>query len=266
MVNAVCTEQLHNSKLRRTPEADTINRGRGVRRREGVPNKIPQDRAPEVVRKRIISADTAKDTPEPDLLVIAVARGPGISHRLETAHRDIRTRFEDGEKLIDAAIGDRKLRKFRGPLTDSDRKRLGVESPSDDGSHSSLKPTREEQQGGQGVKQAGEGSGKGPLHDGSVRGPRGGVGKRKRKGDGVPHRRPPQAGERPSHGEVLQGLALKHAAKIKPQGDSDLCRAEPRRKRKSSEAGKAATPCFTKAERPWAPIALKGIWRTRCKA
>ena len=88
MVNVVSTEQLHNPELRRTPKADAIDRGRGVRRREGDPDKIPQDRAREVVRKRVITADTAKDTTEPDLLVIAMARGPSICHRFETAHED----------------------------------------------------------------------------------------------------------------------------------------------------------------------------------
>ena len=42
--------------------------------------------------------DTAEDTPEPDLLVIAVARGPGICHRLETAHRHMGPRGFEVER------------------------------------------------------------------------------------------------------------------------------------------------------------------------
>ena len=70
VVNVVSTEQLHNPMLRRTLKADTIDRGRGIGRRKGVPNQIPQNRAREVVRKRILSAATAEDTSKSDVLVV----------------------------------------------------------------------------------------------------------------------------------------------------------------------------------------------------
>ena len=249
MVNVVSTEQLHNSMLRRTPKADTIDRGRGVGRRKGVPNQIPQNRAREVVRKRIISAATAEDTSKSDMLVVPVARRPGISHRLDAAHRDVRTRgFENGEKLFDALLGDGELNQPGSPLTHDKRKRLRMESPSDNSVHRCLEPTREGNRRGRAVEQVGESSGKGPVHTGSAGEPSGSISENQSEGDGVPHSRPPEAREGSAHGEVLQRLALQHAAEIGPVRDSDPGSTVSRNKRESGEAGKAATPSVAEME------------------